>query len=135
MANLSEETIGTVLNLQRRVLQLINEATATEFILLEQYGETEATISDLEILQNVRERGTTYYVRLYRLLLQIAESQPVATSLLKSSPSAGETPAVKTRRLSAATLNLLIQSIEQTQAIADSSAATIQEVKRDWNLA
>ena len=64
MANLSEETIGTVLNLQRRVLQLINEATATEFILLEQYGETEATISDLEILQNVRERGTTYYVRL-----------------------------------------------------------------------
>lgn len=135
MANLSEETIGTVLNLQRRVLQLINEATATEFILLEQYGETQATISDLEILQNVRERGTTYYVRLYRLLLQIAESQPVATSLLKSSPSAGETPAVKTRRLSAATLNLLIQSIEQTQAIADSSAATIQEVKRDWNLA
>lgn len=114
MANLPEETINTVLNLQRRMLQLINAAIATESIILEQYGEIEATISDLEILQNVRERGTSYYVRLYRLLLQTAESQPVATS---------------------ATLNLLAQSIEQTQAIADSSAATIQEVKKDWNLA
>jgi hypothetical protein len=66
MANLPEETINTVFNLQRRLLQLI------------------------------------------------AESQPVATS---------------------ATLNLLAQSIEQTQTIADASAATIQEVKKDWNLA
>lgn len=69
MASLPEETINTVLNLQRRLLQLINKATAAGFIILEQYGETEATIRNLEILQNVRERETSYYSRLYRLLL------------------------------------------------------------------
>lgn len=113
MANLPDETITTVLDLQRRLLQLINQATAAGFIILELYGETEATIPDLEILQNARERATSYYIRLYRLLLQIAESQPVATS---------------------ATLNLLAQSIAETQAIADASEATIQEAKRDWNI-
>ena len=66
MANLPNETIITVLNLQRRLIQLINEATAAGFIILEQYGETEATIPDLEILQNARERATTYYISLYR---------------------------------------------------------------------
>lgn len=74
MANLTNETITTVLNLQRRLLQLINQATAAEQIILEQYGETEATIIALNQLQNVRERATSYYIDLYRLLLQIAES-------------------------------------------------------------
>ena len=113
MANLPEETITTVFNLQRRLLQLINEATAAGFIILEQYGETEATIIALDQLQNVRERATSYYIRLYRLLLQIAESQPVATF---------------------ATLNLLAQSIQETRAIADASEATVQEAKRDFDL-
>jgi hypothetical protein len=31
-------------------------------------------------------------------------------------------------------LNLLIQTIEQAQAAADASQASIQEVKRNWNL-
>lgn len=113
MANLPDETIITVLNLQRRLLQLINQATAVGFTILEQYGETEAAVIALDQLQNVRERATSYYVRLYRLLLQIAESQPVATS---------------------ATLNLLAQSIKETQAIADAGEATVQEAKRDFNL-
>ena len=134
MANLPNETITTVLNLERRLLQLINEATAAGFIILEQFGETEETIPELDELQNVRERATSYYIRLYRLLLQISESQPVGSSLLKSSPSAGVSPAVKTRRLSAATLNLLAQSIAQTQAIADAGEASTQEIKRNCNL-
>lgn len=134
MANLPNEMITTVLNLERRLLQLINQATAAGFIILEQHGETQGTITDLEILQNARERSTSYYTRLYRLLLQISQSQPVASSVLKSSPSAGVSPAVKTRRLSAATLNLLAQSIEEIQAIADATEATIQEAKRDWNI-
>ncbi len=113
MANLPNETITTVLNLQRRLLQLINEATADGFIILEQFGETAETIPELDELQNVRERATSYYIRFYRLLLQIAESQPVA---------------------SFATLNLLAQSIEETQAIADAGEASTQEIKRNWNL-
>lgn len=113
MANLSDETTTTVLNLQRRLLHLIDEATRFGFMLLEQHGETEVTTSDLENLQNVRERATSYYTRLYRLLLQIAESQSTAAF---------------------ATLDLLAQSVEQTPAIADAGEATIQEVRRDWNL-
>ncbi len=113
MANLPNETITTVLNLERRLLQLINEATAAGFVILEQFGETEETIPELDELQNVRERATSYYIRLYRLLLQISESQPVATS---------------------ATLNLLAQSIAQTQAISDAGEASTQEIKRNWNL-
>lgn len=58
MANLTNETITTVLNLQRRLLQLINQATAAGQIILEEYGETEATIIALNQLQNVRERAT-----------------------------------------------------------------------------
>lgn len=113
MANLPEETLTTVLNLQRRLLQLINKATATGFIILEQFGETEETIPELDELQNVGERVTSYYIRLYRLLFQVAESQPVATSAM---------------------LNLLAESIAQTQAIADAGEASTQEIRRNWNL-
>ncbi len=55
MANLANESITTVLKLERRLLQLINEATAAGFIILEQFGETEETIPELDELQNVRE--------------------------------------------------------------------------------
>lgn len=113
MADLPEETIVIIFTLQRRLLKIINESTKYAFMILEEYGELEATMPDLEILENVRECLTSYYTRIHRLLLQIFESQPMATS---------------------ATLELLIQSIEQIQASADSGEATVSEVKRDWNL-
>jgi hypothetical protein len=37
-------------------------------------------MSELEILETVRERLTSYYTYIYRLLLQICESQSMATS-------------------------------------------------------
>lgn len=113
MANLPEETITTIFNLQRRLLRLINEATATAFVILGEFGETEETIPELDELENVRERTTSYYVRLYRLMLQVVESQPVAES---------------------ATLNLLAQSRGLTEAIADAGEANNREIKRNWNL-
>ncbi|MGB3205607.1 MAG: hypothetical protein WBB28_11510 [Crinalium sp.] len=54
-----------------------------------------------------------FYNRLYGLVLQVAESQPVANS---------------------ATLNLLYQSIEQANRIADAVEASVQEIRRSWNL-
>jgi hypothetical protein len=113
MADLSEEIVITVLTLQQKLLRHINESTRYSFILFEQYGEIEATRSDLEILETIRERSTSYYTRFYRLLLQIFESQPTAAS---------------------ATLKLLTESIEQIEASVDAGEATIQEVKGDWNL-
>jgi hypothetical protein len=100
-------------SLQRRLLERIDEATATEAIIFEQFGEVEETIPELEELQTIRERATSSYSRLYTLLLRVAEAQPVASS---------------------ATLSLLEQSIEQARAYVDSAAASIMDVKRNWNL-
>lgn len=44
---LPEETLSIVFNLQKQLLQRINEATATEAILFTQFGEEE-TILELE---------------------------------------------------------------------------------------
>ncbi|WP_019509543.1 hypothetical protein [Pleurocapsa sp. PCC 7319] len=113
MANLSNETITAVFELQRQLLQIINQATELEFSILEQFGETETTIIELDEIQNVKERASAYYTRLYRLLWQISQVQPIADS---------------------ATLDLLSQSLIQTQAIADAGQASLIEIKRNWNL-
>ncbi|MCL1474985.1 hypothetical protein [Argonema antarcticum] len=113
MAELPQEITTTVLDLQRQLLAIISKARTTEFTILERYGETEATIIDFAQLQNTRERAETYYSRFCTLLLQIAKSYP--------SPSS-------------AMLELLARSIEQAQANAPASEASIQEIKRDWNL-
>lgn len=113
MANLPDSTTTTVLELQRRLLKIINEATAVGFIIFEQYGETETTILDLEQLQNSRERANTYYSRFYTLLLRIAESQPFATNAM---------------------LDLLARSIAEAQVTIDALEASVQESKTDWNI-
>ncbi len=113
MAYLSNETTDEIFDLQRRLLQLINEAAGLELALLEQFGETEATIPELDEILNIKDRATSYYTRLNRLMLQIFQYQPLADS---------------------ATLNLLAQSISQTRAIVDAGTANLLEIKRNWNL-
>lgn len=113
MAKLPDETITTIFYLQRRLLERIDEATATEAMIFERFGEAEETIPELEQLQNVRERATSSYSRLYTLLLRVAESQPTATS---------------------ATLDLLVRSIEQAQANDAATDASVKDVKRNWML-
>ena len=113
MAYLSDEITDEIFDLQRRLLQLINDATALELAMLEQFGETEATIPELDEILNIKDRATSYYTRLNRLLLQIFQSQPLADS---------------------ATLNLLAQSISQTRAIVDAGKANLLEIKRNWKL-
>lgn len=75
MAQLPEEITTTVLNLQRRLLAIIHEATATQLLILERYGETEITLADLEQLDNVQQRADSYYSRFNTLVRQIAGSQ------------------------------------------------------------
>jgi len=113
MAQLPEETTRIVLELQQRLLAIVNEATTTGFTILEQYGETNSTLVVFDQLQNAKERAETYYSRFYRLLLQIAAAYPNATVTM---------------------LELLERSIEEAQATAPATEATIQEAKRDWNL-
>ena len=113
MANLPNEVLTAVFELQRLLLQIINQAAELEFTILQQFGETEATIAELDEIQNVKERAISYYTRLYRLLLQLSQSQPLADS---------------------ATLDLLTRSLTQTQAIANAGQASLLEIKRNWNL-
>ena len=113
MANLPESTLITVANLLPRLFQVINLATETEFNLFERYGETEATLPELEELNNAAERVRSSYNRLYGLVLQVAQTQPAASSTI---------------------IDLLYRSIEMAVANADASEATVREVQRSWNL-
>ncbi len=113
VAQLPDETIVAVLNLQQQLLTIMNQATATEFLILEQYGETEATLIDLDQLQNINERADTYYSRFYTLLRQIVKAQPKANTAM---------------------LDLLARSIEEAELTVDALNASIQEIKQDWNI-
>ena len=113
MAKLPDETINTVLHLQKSLLAEIHEAKATEMTIFEQYGENEGTITVLEQLTNTRERLTIPYSRFYTLLLRIAEAKPSASEAM---------------------LNLLSQSIEQTQATIEAAKATIREARQDFQI-
>ena len=113
MANLPDETITIILELERRLVKLINQAGATELTIFERYGETSATASALEQLTNIRERATSSYSRLSNLLLRISEFQFNAP---------------------AATIELLTRTIEQAEATAEAGEATVREAKSDWNL-
>ncbi|MDJ0534444.1 MAG: hypothetical protein QNJ70_18525 [Xenococcaceae cyanobacterium MO_207.B15] len=113
MANLSEEILTTIFNLQKQLFKIINEATATDYNLIEQYGETSATLPELEELQNIRERARDAYTRLFRLLLNIGETQPV---------------------INPSTLELLYKAIEQADLTVNVLEVSIKEIKNNWNL-
>lgn len=113
VAKLPEQTLTTIFNLQRRLMQLIDEAKATEWALLQRYGETEESVIELEQLQSGAERLRDSYLRLSKLLLAISEVQPTAP---------------------AAMLELLAKAIEQGAATAEAVEASTQESKRIWNL-
>ena len=92
---------------------ITDEATDTEYNLLEHYGENTETIPELEELSNIRERARDAYTRLFHLLLNIAQTQPIANKN---------------------TLELLYQAIEQADLIVDTLKISIQEIKNNWNL-
>ncbi|MGK7950141.1 MAG: hypothetical protein AB4368_15510 [Xenococcaceae cyanobacterium] len=113
MANLSEEILVTIFNLQKQLFYVINEATATDYNLVEQYSETAETLPELEELSNIRERARDAYTRLFRLSLNIAETQPA---------------------IDRSKLELLYRAIEQADLTVDALEISIQEIKNNWDL-
>lgn len=113
MAKVSPQTLTIIFNLQRRLVELIDQAKTAEYHLFEDYGETEETIPELEQLQNGAERLRNPYSRLATLTLAIAEAQPIAPSAM---------------------INLLSQTVEEASASSDAVEASIIEIKRSWNL-
>ncbi|MFB2896349.1 hypothetical protein ACE1CI_25855 [Aerosakkonemataceae cyanobacterium BLCC-F50] len=113
MAKLPDQTLTTIFYLQQQLVELIDEAKATEFALFEQFGENEATLPELDQMQSSVERLRIPYSRLHTLALGIAEYQPIATDAM---------------------LNLLAQTIEQAEALIGAVEASISETKQNWNL-
>ena len=112
MANLPEETLTAIFSLQKQLFYIIDEATATDYNLVEQYGETTETLPELEELSNIRERARDAYTRLFRLLLNIAETQP---------------------RTNQSTLELLNRAIKQANLTVTALEISIKEIKNNWN--
>jgi hypothetical protein len=112
VAKLPDPIISNLFIVKRRLAECIDQATAMEFRLFEQAGETSETLSEFEELQNVEERLMLSYNRLHTLLLKVCQSQPIPSKDM---------------------LNLLCQAIELAEATLDASVATLQEIQRDWN--
>jgi hypothetical protein len=68
MAKLSNEILSTIFSLQQKFLERIDDATTIEYVIFERFGETEETISELNELQNIRERANFYYSRFHTIL-------------------------------------------------------------------
>jgi hypothetical protein len=113
MAKLSSETLTMTFQLLRQLAEAIEIASATEWTFFERYGETPRTIGELEELQNARERLNQSYSRLNTLLLKILEAQPIAANAM---------------------LELWAKAIENGQSNLEAANASIQEIKRGWNL-
>jgi hypothetical protein len=113
MAKLPDKIISTIFSLQRRFLTILDETTAMDFAILKKFGETEITISELDQLQNIKERAISSSQRLYTLSMKIAEAQPFASD---------------------ATLELLSKSIMVAEATINALEASLIEIKKDYDL-
>jgi hypothetical protein len=113
MAKLTNETLTVIFNLLRQLAEAVEDASATEWLLFERFGETERTIAELDELQSARERQRVSYSRLYSILLTILEAQPIASNDM---------------------LDLLARAIEQAQANLAGTSASVREIKEVWNL-
>src|SRR4028119_2349947 len=80
MAKLPSETLETIWTLLKQLSQLVEEASEAEYALFERFGETEATISNLDDLKNLTEAAASKYLQLSNIRLRIAETQPIASN-------------------------------------------------------
>ena len=113
MAKVPENISETIWLLKRQSLDIVQQATEIEYILFDLFGETESTFAYLDEMKNIAESATSLYIRLFRLHLQIIQSQPQASNDL---------------------LGLLYQTIETTSVRLPALKRSIQEVKQEWRL-
>ncbi|XWK87543.1 MAG: hypothetical protein U7127_25650 [Phormidium sp.] len=75
MAELPEEALTIAFNLEKRLLQLTYQASNLGFRIWEEFGETDTSIADLDLLQNVTEQARANYTRLTKQLFEMAASR------------------------------------------------------------
>ncbi|PSF35541.1 hypothetical protein C7H19_16140 [Aphanothece hegewaldii CCALA 016] len=113
MAKLNKEIINHIFELQNFFLDSTDEATRLEFNIFVQFGETVETMAELEELQNLKERALFYYDRFHVVLKRIYELQPVAERV---------------------NLELLDRTIAEAELTIDVIQASLEDIKRNWNL-
>jgi hypothetical protein len=113
MAKLSSETVIVINQLKQQSLEILDEAKAAEFRLLNLWGETERTSLFFEELMGVAEEARTVFSRFNQLQMRVAEAQPTASSNL---------------------LNALNQVIEFTSSRIPAWERSIEEVRLEFNL-
>ncbi|SKB14234.1 conserved hypothetical protein [Planktothrix sp. PCC 11201] len=113
MAKLPPERRAIIWDFKQRLLDIVDEAKATELDLLERFGETESTLGALEQLTEIAEQAKQRFSQLSILQMRIAESQPRATPDL---------------------LTLLDDRIVSISSRVPALERSTQEIKADWNL-
>lgn len=113
MAKFSSKLLNTLVDLQQSLLESVNEAKLSEYLLLERFGETNETISTLDELTAIAQQSADLYTQISRLLLQISEIQPAIT------------PAM---------LELLTERVKTIESRVPALSQSIKEIKSDWGL-
>jgi hypothetical protein len=113
MAKLSDDILETIFELLKQLSKLVDEATATEYLLFERFGETDETINSLDELKGVALDASSRYSQLSILRLRIAEAQP---------------------SLSNSMLQLLENTIAKNQLKIPAMERSIEEIKIEWGL-
>ena len=113
MAKISPELKLKVANLQQTLLNIVDEAKAAEFLLLERFGETNETIIALDELTAISQQAADLYIQISRLLLRTAEIQPAIMPDM---------------------LRLLADRIATIENRVPALERSTQEIKIDWGL-
>ncbi|NJM77709.1 MAG: hypothetical protein HC852_20425 [Acaryochloridaceae cyanobacterium RU_4_10] len=113
MAKLPPSISETIWRLKRRLADVIDNARAAEFFLFHTFGETERTIVYLNDLQSVAEQATERFSQFSSLQIRILNIQP---------------------HVSEDMLELVKQTIDNTEARLPALEQSIQEIRTEWEL-
>lgn len=113
MAKLFPETRQTLWRLKDQLLELVDEAKASEFTLFERFGETDETMIVLDELKDIAEQAASRFSQLSSLQLRAAESQPFVSPDM---------------------LELLVQMIANTEQRVPALERSVEEIKIEWRL-
>jgi hypothetical protein len=113
MAKLPNNILEIIFQLLKQLSSLVDEATATEYLLFERFGETDETINSLDELKGLALEASSRYSQLATLRLRIAEAQP---------------------SLSNDMLRLLENTITKNQLKIPAIERSIQEIKIEWSI-
>lgn len=113
MAKLPVETTENLWHLKRRLLDIVDEATAAEFFLFESFGETDSTIMVLDELKDIAEQAASRFSQLSSLQLRVADAQPTVPPDM---------------------LELVIQVIAYMQQRVPALERSVEEIKIEWSL-